>query len=337
MQVVSESRPARTPVANPLLELRRYGQSIWLDYIRRHFITSGELQRLVEEDGLCGVTSNPSIFEKAVTGSTDYDDILSAAVRRRERDPAAVYEALAVRDIQDAAEVLRPLYEQLRRRDGYVSLEVSPLLAHDTQGTVAEARRLWKAVGRDNVLIKVPGTEEGVPAIRQLISEGINVNITLLFAREMYEKVAEAYLAGLEQFAARGGDLARVASVASFFVSRIDRAVDAILTERLRAAAGGSGQAKLPGCSAKWRLPTRNWPTRPTRRSCAVRAGRRWPERGRDSAAALGQHEHQKSQLPRRRLRGGADRARDHQHHAARHNGRISRARPGTAQFGGRH
>ncbi len=244
MQVITESLPARTPVANPLLELRRYGQSIWLDYIRRHLITSGELARLVEEDGLCGVTSNPSIFEKAVTGSTDYDDILSTAARRGERDPLLVYELLAVRDIQGAAEVFRPLYEQLRRRDGYVSLEVSPLVAHDTQSTLEQARRLWREVGRDNVFIKVPGTKEGVPAIRQLISEGININITLLFAREMYEQVAEAHLAGLEQFAARGGDVARVASVASFFVSRIDTAVDALLTEKLRAA-GGEDHSKL--------------------------------------------------------------------------------------------
>ena len=217
-------------------ELHKYGQSVWLDYIRRHLITSGELRRLVAEDGISGVTSNPSIFEKALTGSSDYNDFLAGAAKRQDQDAMSLYEDFAVADVQQAADVLRQVYDQTQRRDGYVSLEVSPYLAHDTQGTIREARRLWDKVGRENVMIKVPATPEGIPAIRQLISEGINVNVTLLFARESYEAVAEAYIAGLEAAAARGGDLTRIASVASFFVSRIDTAVDALISARLERA-----------------------------------------------------------------------------------------------------
>src|SRR5437868_11544971 len=219
---------------NPLKDLEKYGQSVWLDYIRRSLITSGELKRLIEEDGLKGITSNPSIFEKAITGSTDYSDILSALQGKSDLDAKARYEQLAIRDIQDAADLLRPVYQATKRRDGYVSLEVSPYLARDTEGTLEEARRLWKAVGRDNVMIKVPGTAEGIPAFEQLISEGINVNVTLLFSQGVYQKVAEAYIRGLEKFAASGGDVKRVASVASFFISRIDNSVDAEISARLK-------------------------------------------------------------------------------------------------------
>src|SRR5438270_9364744 len=188
---------------NPLRDLLKYGQSVWLDYIRRTLITSGELKRLIEEDGLRGITSNPAIFEKAITGSTDYSDILSSLQSRSDLDAKARYEQLAIRDIQDAADMLRPVYQSTKRRDGYVSLEVSPYLARDTQGTMEEARRLWKAVGRENVMIKVPGTPEGIPAFRQLISEGINVNVTLLFSQGVYEEVAQAYIDGLEEFGRR--------------------------------------------------------------------------------------------------------------------------------------
>jgi transaldolase/glucose-6-phosphate isomerase len=225
---------------NPLKSIAQYGQSVWLDYIRRDLITGGDLSRMIQEDGLRGVTSNPSIFEKAITGSNDYEDFFRGLERRHDQDAKSIYEALAVRDIQDAAGLLLPVYEKTRRRDGYVSLEVSPYLARDTEGTIAEARQLWKTVGRPNVLIKVPGTVEGIPAIERLIGEGINVNVTLLFSQEVYQKVAEAYMAGLEALAARGGDLAGVASVASFFVSRIDSAVDARLARRLQAGAGAN-------------------------------------------------------------------------------------------------
>jgi transaldolase / glucose-6-phosphate isomerase len=217
---------------NPLRAVQVFGQSVWLDYIRRSLITSGELQRMIEEDGLRGVTSNPAIFEKAIAGSSDYADILDAP-GAASLDAKTLYEKLAIRDIQDAADLLRPVYRETARRDGYVSLEVSPLLAADTAGTLAEGRRLWAAVGRDNLMIKVPATPEGIPAIRELIADGINVNVTLLFAQEAYERAAEAYIGGLEALVARGGDPSSVASVASFFVSRIDTAIDAAVDARL--------------------------------------------------------------------------------------------------------
>jgi len=217
---------------SPLHGLAVFGQSVWLDHIRRSLITSGELRRLIEEDGLFGVTSNPSIFEKAVAGSSDYNDLLEAPGART-TDPKTLYERLAIRDVQDAADAMQIVHRQTAGRDGYVSLEVSPLLAHDTAATVDEARRLWREIGRENVMIKVPATPQGIPAVATLIAEGINVNATLLFALEAYEQIAEAYISGLERRAAGGGNPARVASVASFFVSRVDAAIDAIVAERL--------------------------------------------------------------------------------------------------------
>lgn len=235
---------------NPLKSLLDYGQSVWLDYIRRSLMTSGELKRLIHEDGLRGMTSNPAIFEKAIAGSTDYEDALSNLISEN-LDAKQIYEALAIRDIQDAADALRPVYEQSRRRDGYVSLEVSPLLAHDAPGTLAEARRLWKTVGRENVMIKVPGTPEGVPAFEQLISEGINVNVTLLFAQSTYERVAEAYISGLEKRLAGGGDPGTIGSVASFFISRIDTLVDSIIAERLKTTSDPGQQTLLNSITGK--------------------------------------------------------------------------------------
>lgn len=229
---------------NPLKALQRYGQSVWLDYIRRSLITSGELQRMIEDDGLRGVTSNPAIFEKAIAGSTDYKDLL-AAPDSRTLDAKTLYERIAVRDVQEAADLLRPVYDQSKRRDGYVSLEVSPQLAHQTQGTIEEARRLWSAVRRPNVMIKVPGTAEGIPAIQQLLGDGINVNVTLLFSQVTYERVVQAYLAGLEQFAASGGEISHLASVASFFISRIDSAIDGLLTARVKTVTNPREQALL--------------------------------------------------------------------------------------------
>ncbi len=237
--------------ANPLKELMKYGQSVWLDYIRRSLLTSGELKQMLAEDGLRGVTSNPAIFEKAITGSTDYADFLKSLQSKTDLDAKARYELLAVRDIQDAADTLRPLYEESKRRDGYVSLEVSPNLARDTKGTLEEAHRLWKAVDRRNVMIKVPATEEGVPAIQQLIGEGINVNVTLLFSQVAYEKVAMAYIAGLEQLAAKQSDLGGVGSVASFFISRIDSAIDAMATANIKTAKNAGERALLRSIQGK--------------------------------------------------------------------------------------
>jgi transaldolase / glucose-6-phosphate isomerase len=236
---------------NPLKDLLQYGQSVWLDYIRRDLITSGELKRLVSEDGLRGMTSNPAIFEKAIVGSTDYSDILAKLKDRSDLDAKARYELIAIRDIQDAADLLRPVYQESNLRDGYISLEVSPYLARDTQGTLAEARRLWKAVDRPNIMIKVPGTAEGIPAFEQLISEGFNINVTLLFSQEVYQQVAEAYVRGLAKFASSGGDVKRIASVASFFISRIDNSVDAELSARLKSAKNADEENKLKGLLGK--------------------------------------------------------------------------------------
>src|SRR3984885_9248247 len=203
-----KSRP-ETTLANPLEALHDIGQAAWLDFLSRRFIAEGGLTKLIEQDGLTGVTSNPSIFEKAIGGGTDYDEALKTAESEGDFDIMALYERFAVADIQHAADALRPVYEATERADGYVSLEVSPYLAMDTDATIADGRRLVAAGGRDNVMIKVPATAAGLPAIRQLIGEGINVNITLLFSQQVYEDVVEAYLAGLEHLIAQGGDPAK--------------------------------------------------------------------------------------------------------------------------------
>ena len=229
---------------NSLVKLGEFGQSPWYDNIRRTLISSGELKDLVDRDGLKGVTSNPAIFEKAIAGSNDYNDALELSLGEGDMDVKALYESLAIRDIQDAADVLSRVYRETKKRDGYVSLEVSPYLANDTAGTVAEARRLWRQVGAPNVMIKVPGTPEGIPAIRTLIGEGVNINVTLLFSMAAYEQVADAYMAGLEDLAKFGGDLSGVASVASFFVSRIDTAVDVQIKEK-RASRELSGKVAI--------------------------------------------------------------------------------------------
>ncbi len=232
---------------NPLEKLNAEGQSVWLDYIRRSLIESGGLARMVREDGVSGVTSNPAIFKKAISGSTDYAQALEEAAHLEELDAKGVFERLALWDIRAACDVFKPLYNGSNARDGYVSYEVSPRLAHDTAGTIAEAKRLWSILDRPNVMIKVPATEAGLPAIQALIAEGINVNVTLLFSVAMYERVVEAYMAGVEEVVARGGSPARVASVASFFVSRVDAAVDRWIEERLAAGAGAPERLRALG------------------------------------------------------------------------------------------
>ncbi|MEE3262191.1 MAG: transaldolase [Candidatus Latescibacterota bacterium] len=231
-------------MSNPLVDLGQQGQSVWYDNIRRSMITTGELNRLIQEDGLSGMTSNPAIFEKAISGSDDYRGALrqlaSAGLQ-----PLEIYESIAMEDIRWAADVMLPVYERTEGIDGYVSLEVSPHLAHDTQGTVEEALRLATDVGRRNVMIKVPGTAAGIPAVEQLIAQGININITLLFSQENYLQVAQAYIAGLEQLASRGGDLSSVGSVASFFISRIDAFVDGLIDERLPETGGAERRVAL--------------------------------------------------------------------------------------------
>lgn len=225
---------------NPLKRLESLGQSIWLDYISRDLVESDALSRLIEEDGLCGITSNPAIFEKSISGSHDYDDDIRT-MSQMGKDIKTIYESLSQNDVQDAADELRSVFDETEGRDGFVSLEVNPHLAHDTQGTIEEARRLWAKLKRPNVLIKVPGTSAGLPAIRQLISEGINVNVTLLFGLPRYREVAEAYIEGLEERAYLGKTLT-VSSVASFFISRIDTLIDPLLEQHF---GSDSEKAKL--------------------------------------------------------------------------------------------
>src|SRR3954454_16190023 len=238
-------------MTNPLRTLQEYGQSVWLDFVSRELLKSGGLARLVADDGIRGVTSNPSIFEKAIGHGDDYDELIAAAERSGDLDPAALFEQLAIHDIQEGADALSGVYEQTQHRDGYISIEVSPYLALQTDATIEEARRLWRDVGRRNLMVKVPATKPGLPTIRTLIGEGINVNITLLFSQKVYADIAEAYIAGLEDFVAKGGDPHGVASVASFFVSRIDTLVDEALDKRIAAISDPAEKQKLTALKGK--------------------------------------------------------------------------------------
>ena len=213
---------------NPLARIPDFGQSIWLDYIKRSFTQSGELKKLIDQDGLRGVTSNPAIFEEAIAQSDDYNDTL-ASLQKDNLSPQDAFLRIAIEDVQTAADLFKGVYADTKALDGYVSLEVSPGLARDTEGSITEARSSWKTLDRKNVMIKIPGTAEGLPAIKQLISEGININVTLLFSLDRYRATTTAYIEGLEQRAANGGSLENIASVASFFLSRIDTMVDPML------------------------------------------------------------------------------------------------------------
>jgi len=236
---------------NPVKALENHGQAIWLDFLARGFVAKGDLQKLIDTDGVKGVTSNPSIFEKAIGSSDEYDGAIGNALEKGDRPVAELFEHLAVEDIQHAADVLRPVYDRLKGDDGFVSLEVSPYLAMDSQGTIVEAERLWKDVGRKNLMVKVPATPEGLPAIKHLIGEGISINITLLFSQKVYVQVAEAYLDGLEKYVKSGGDPSHVASVASFFVSRIDSAVDKQLDDKIARANDPTEKERLAALKGK--------------------------------------------------------------------------------------
>lgn len=219
-------------------ELQSHGQSVWLDYFRRDLISSGELARMVRDDGLRGITTNPTIFEQAITGTTLYDASFDRDVRRHDEPLPELYERLVIDDIRRAADILRPVFDETRGADGFVSMEVSPHLAHDTRGTIEEARRLWREVGRENAMIKVPGTAEGVPAIETLIGEGININVTLLFGRPACRAVRDAHMRGLEARVARGAPIEQVSGVASMFVSRVDVLLQKVLQDRIASATG---------------------------------------------------------------------------------------------------
>ena len=238
-----------TKVANPLVELQLYGQSVWHDNISRNLLDSGKLQRLINEDGLRGLTSNPTIFEKAINGSSDYDASLKSLLAQG-REVKEIYEALAIEDIQRASDLFRPIFNEAAGQDGFVSLEVSPKLAHKTEETIQEARRLWKRVNRPNVMIKVPATPAGIPAIEQLLGEGININITMMFSMDHYIQVAQAYIRGLE-ILERSARLLTVSSVASFFVSRVDTLVDKLLEERLPKATSAPKRKEIESLLGK--------------------------------------------------------------------------------------
>jgi transaldolase len=250
LYMASNTQPSSPTTENPVAALRRLGQSVWLDFLRRSLISGGELARLVRDDGVGGVTSNPAIFQKAIEGNADYAPAIAELAKDTALSPRQLFERLAVRDIQDAADVLASVYRETQGGDGFVSLEVAPDLASNTHGTIEEARRLWSEVKRPNLMVKVPGTAEGLPAIAKLLAEGININVTLLFARATYERVAETYVAALEARAARGEPIDHVASVASFFVSRIDSAVDSAI-EKMIDGKSDAERARLEGLSGR--------------------------------------------------------------------------------------
>jgi transaldolase len=237
-------------MTNPLLQLKEYGQSVWYDNIDRAQLVSGQFKRLLDEDGVVGVTANPTIFQKSVSHGDVYDEQMTQLIKEG-KSTNEIYEALVIQDICTVADMLRPIYDTTYGQDGYVSLEVSPDLAHNTEATLSEVRRFWKLVNRPNLLIKIPGTPEGVPAIRQALTEGININITLIFSIESYRQVVDAYLSALEDRNAEGKDISHIASVASFFVSRVDTLVDKVLEDKIKATSDSAEQQKLKALEGK--------------------------------------------------------------------------------------
>ena len=237
-------------MTNPLLELKALGQSVWLDDIDRGQLRSGLFGRLIDEDGLGGATGNPTIFEHSITHDTTYDEQMQQLLREG-KGPKEIYEALAMTDERTVADLLRPIYDQTNGQDGFVSIEVSPYLAHDTEGTLAEVRRFWHTIDRPNLMVKIPSTPAGVPAVRQALAEGISINITLIFSLANYRQVAEAYLDALEERLAAGKDISHIASVASFFVSRVDVLVDTLLEDRINAVGESMERQKLKALQGK--------------------------------------------------------------------------------------
>jgi transaldolase len=237
-------------MTNPLLQLKEYGQSVWYDNIDRAQLISGQFKKLLDEDGVVGVTANPTIFQKSISHGDAYDEQITQLIKEG-RSTNEIYEALIITDVQTVADILRPIYDRTNRQDGFVSLEVSPDLAHNTEGTISEVRRFWKLVDRPNLLVKIPATPEGLPAIQQALTEGININITLIFAIDFYRKVTDAYLSALEERNAEGKDISHIASVASFFVSRVDTLVDQLLEDKIKATSDSAEQQKLKSLEGK--------------------------------------------------------------------------------------
>ena len=237
-------------MTNPLLQLKTLGQSVWYDTVDRTQLDNGLFKRMLDEDGVAGVTSNPTIFQKSISHGDAYDEQITQLVREK-KNTSEIYEALVIRDIRTVADMLLPIYEKANRQDGFVSLEVSPDLAHDSEATLEEARRFWKLVDRPNLMIKIPATPEGIPVVRQTLTEGMNINITLIFSIEDYRKVADAYISALEERNAEGKDISHIASVASFFVSRVDTLVDQLLENKIKASNDSTEQQKLKSLEGK--------------------------------------------------------------------------------------
>lgn len=237
-------------MTNPLLQLKTQGQSVWYDTIDRGQLVSGLFKRLLDEDGIVGVTSNPTIFQKSISHGDAYDEQMTQLIKQR-KSTSEIYEALVIKDITTVADMLRPIYDRTNRQDGFVSLEVSPDLAHDTEESLSEARRFWKMVDRPNLMIKIPATPEGIPAVQQALTEGININITLIFSLDSYREVADAYISALEDRNAEGKDISHIASVASFFVSRVDTLVDQLLEDKIKATSDSAEQQKLKSLEGK--------------------------------------------------------------------------------------
>jgi transaldolase len=237
-------------MTNPLLQLKTQGQSVWYDTIDRGQLVSGLFKRLLDEDGIVGVTSNPTIFQKSISHGDAYDEQMTQLIKQR-KSTNEIYEALVIKDITTVADMLRPIYDRTNRQDGFVSLEVSPDLAHDTEESLSEARRFWKMVDRPNLMIKIPATPEGIPAVQQALTEGININITLIFSLDSYREVADAYISALEDRNAEGKDISHIASVASFFVSRVDTLVDQLLEDKIKATSDSAEQQKLKSLEGK--------------------------------------------------------------------------------------
>jgi len=237
-------------MTNPLLQLKTQGQSVWYDTIDRGQLVSGLFKRLLDEDGIVGVTSNPTIFQKSISHGDAYDEQMTQLIKQM-KSTNEIYEALVIKDITTVADMLRPIYDRTNRQDGFVSLEVSPDLAHDTERSLSEARRFWKMVDRPNLMIKIPATREGIPAVQQALTEGININITLIFSLDSYREVADAYISALEDRNAEGKDISHIASVASFFVSRVDTLVDQLLEDKIKATSDSAEQQKLKSLEGK--------------------------------------------------------------------------------------
>lgn len=237
-------------MTNPLIQLKALGQSVWYDNIDRSQLNSGQFKRLLDEDGVVGVTANPTIFQKSISHGDAYDAQITQLIKEG-KSTNEIYEAIVLQDIRTVADILRPIYDSTNRQDGFVSLEVSPDLAHNTEGTISEVRRFWKMVDRPNLMIKIPATQEGIPAVRQALTEGINVNITLIFSIEFYRQVTDAFLTALEDRNAEGKDISHIASVASFFVSRVDTLIDKLLEDKIKATSDSAEQQMLKSLEGK--------------------------------------------------------------------------------------